>query len=755
MRPAFPYDSSRVSQPVTPVSDRVAIGAVLAVAAARCMIAFAALPVFDMDPAQQPGVFVGATPAQSVLLDAVVFAASAWLLVRCAIDRALLPRWWTWMASACMVPCAVAAAHAMQDVEQMWRCTTWIASIASALAVCGFCLRDPTGLMRRALLAALAGIGVALAVRGLVQMTNEHQATLEFYQQQKEMFLRAQGWLAQSPEVLTYERRLLQNEATGWFGFANVFATVAATTATLLANAALGGGRVAVRALLGLAALLCVGLIVASGSKGGIGALAVGAVASVLLRRSDRWVRVLAFLPIVAVLALLARALVGEGWGEQSLWFRWQYLVGAVRTLADAPLVGVGPAGFQAAFMQLRPSGAVEEVTSAHGSLADWAAALGVSGFVLGGAMLCLLWHGGTRAPQRNDSSGDGRIVREIALASVVFGVILSALFEAPTLGGDAWLWRAAGAVAGVAAAWAIAQQGGSANERARTGLAVGGVAAACVAATHGQIDMVFWLPGSVLWAWLVLASAPLPAAVQSYRPSKMTSAAWAASAAAAALWIVVWASPALTRQDDIAIVAAQRIFDAAQAQSRERLAVARRDAAQALAAASVDSPRRRSLALCAAEQWLAAARDTATPMEQEQLRSGAQEGAALAADAAWSRFAALRLASLAANDSLDAAPSDRAAAVRLEHALQAVLVANPRHCDSHLRLAIAFAAQGRLEDARAAIDAAALCNESFAADPLRQFRPGRIDAVRQLVESRAAKAAERLPSAAEGDPAK
>jgi len=747
-----------VSQPVTPVSDRVALGAVLAVAAARCMIAFAALPVFDMDPAQQPAVFVGATPAQSVLLDAVAFAAAAWLLVRCAMDRALLPRWWTWMASACMVPCAVAAAHAMQDVEQMWRCTTWIASTAAALGVCGFCLRDRSGLMRRALLAALAGIGVALAVRGLVQMTAEHQATLAFYEQQREFFLRAQGWLPGSSEVLTYERRLLQNEPTGWFGFANVFATVAAATATLLANAALGGGRVAVRALLALAALLCAGLVVASGSKGGVGALAIGAVASALLRRSERWSHGLAFLPIAAVLALVVRGFVGEGWGEQSLWFRWQYLVGAVRTLADAPLVGVGPAGFQAAFMQMRPSGAVEEVTSAHGSLADWAAALGVSGFALGGAMLCLLWHGATRMPRTTDAIGDGRIAREIALASVVFGVILSALFEAPALGGDAWLWRAAGAVAGVAAAWATVHQGGSGDAHGRTGLAVGGVAAACVVATHGQIDMVFWLPGSVLWAWLVLAAAPAPDAPdapQSRRASWIASTAWASCAAAAAVWLVVWTAPALTRQDDIAVAAAQRVFDAAQAKSRERLAAARRDAAQALAAASVDSPRRRSLALCASEQWLTAARDTAAPIEQEQLRLSAQEGAALAADAAWSRFAALRLASLAANDAFDAAPSDRAAAVRLEQSLRAVLVANPRHCDSHLRLASALAAQERFEDARAALDAAAICNESFAADPLRQFRPGRIDSVRQEVESRAAKAAERLPSAAEGDPAK
>ncbi|NBX35954.1 MAG: O-antigen ligase domain-containing protein [Planctomycetes bacterium] len=744
MRPAFPYDSSRVSQPVTPVSDRVALGAVLAVGAARCMIAFASLPVFDMDPAQQPAVFVGATPAQSVLLDAVAFAAAAWLLVRCAMEHARLPRWWTWMASACLVPCAVAAAHAMQDVEQMWRCTTWIAAVASALGVCGFSIRDPSGMTRRALLAALAGIGVSLAVRGLVQMTVEHQATLAFYEQQRDVFLRAQGWLPGSAEVLTYERRLLQNEATGWFGFANVFATVAAASATLLASAALGGGRIVVRALLALSALLCAGLVVASGSKGGVGALAVGAVAMVLLRRSERWAHGLALLPIAALLALVVRGIIGEGWGEQSLWFRWHYLLGAVRTLADAPLFGVGPAGFQAAFMLVRPDGAVEEVTSAHGSFADWAAALGVTGLALGGTVLGLLWHGGARMRHAADATvGEARIVREIALASVVFGVILAALFEAPALDGYSWLWRAAGAAAGVAAAWAVAQQGGSGDERARNGLAVGGVAAACVVATHGQIDMVFWLPGSVLWAWLVLAAAPAPN-FGDPRPSlRIAPIAWASIAGAAALALVVWIAPAIARQDDIAVAAAQRLFDEARPRSAERLAAARHDAARALAAASTQVPQRRSLALCAAEQWIAAARDAANPRTQEQFRASAQEGAALAADASWSRFAALRLASLAASDAFDAAPSDRAAAVRLEQSLRAVLVVNPRHCDSQLRLAVALAAQGRLDEARDALRAAALCNESFAADPLRQFRPGRMESIEAEIESRAAQVLE------------
>ena len=753
MHPAFPYDISRVSQSVTPVSDRVALGAILAVAAARCMIAFTALPVFDMDPAQQPAVFAGATPAQSVLLDAVVLAASAWLLIRCAMDRACVPRWWMWMASACLVPCAIVAAHAMQDVEQMWRGTSWIASIAAAMGVCGFTLRDRSGLMRRALLAALGGIGVTLAVRGLVQMTVEHQAMLAFYDQQKEMFLRAQGWIAGSSEVLTYERRLLQNEATGWFGFANVFATVAAATATLLTNIALGGQRVAVRALLALAALLCAGLVVASGSKGGVGALAVGVVASVSLWRSERWTHALALVPIVALLALVVRGLVGSEWAEQSLLFRWQYLVGAARAFADAPWVGVGPAGFQSAFMQMRPDGAVEEVTSAHGSLADWTATLGVSGFALAGAMLCLLWNGGARSEESTVTNSDRRIAQEIALASIVFGVILSALFEASSLDESAWLWRAAGAAAGVAVASAIVRQDRGGDEHARTGLAVGGVAAACVVATHGQIDMVFWLPGSVLWALLVLASAPAPRTATPRPPSRIACVAWASIAAATALVLAAWIAPAMTRQDDIAIAAADRVYAATRTQSREAVAGARSSAAQALAAASVSLPRRRSLALCASEQWIAAARDTEDRAVEAQLLESAMETASLASDAPWSRFAALRLASLAAQESLDAAPNDRFAAMRLEKALRAVLVANPRHCDSLVRLAIALSAQGRLEEARAALDAAALCNETFAADPLRQFRPGRLDDARRQVESCESQPSTRAPSTTEEKP--
>jgi hypothetical protein len=273
------------------------------------------------------------------------------------------------------------------------------------------------------------------------------------------------------------------------------------------------------------------------------------------------------------------------------------------------------------------------------------------------------------------------------------------------------------------------------------------------VVATHGQIDMVFWLPGSVLWAWLVLASAPAPRTATPRPPSRIACVAWASIAAATALVLAAWISPALTRQDDIAIAAADRVYAATRTQSREAVAGARSSAAQALAAASVSFPRRRSLALCASEQWIAAARDTEDRAVEAQLLESAMETASLASDAPWSRFAALRLASLAAQESLDAAPNDRFAAMRLEKALRAVLVANPRHCDSLVRLALALSAQGRLEEARAALDAAALCNETFAADPLRQFRPGRLDDARRQVESCESQPSTRAPSTTEEKP--
>ena len=140
-------------------------------------------------------------------------------------------------------------------------------------------------------------------------------------------------------------------------------------------------------------------------SKGA--ALAAGAGFALLVapltggsRRSfvERHGSAIAVVMVVGVFAaILARGLlVPESWlGERSLLFRWHYLVGAARITGEQALTGVGPDGFQGAYMMARLPRSPEEVTSAHSMFVDWISMLGVSGLAWAALVGILLWRAG------------------------------------------------------------------------------------------------------------------------------------------------------------------------------------------------------------------------------------------------------------------------------------------------------------------------------------------------------------------------
>lgn len=731
-----------------PLVDRLALGAIVVAAGARVMISFSSIPVFDIDPAVDGAACIGATPPQSVLLDALALAGASWLLGKRALSGLSFDWWRIAVALGCLPAIAIALLHGWGDAEQLWRGSTWIAGIAVALMMILQSGAESQVLLRRAAVAALAGIAVVMAVRGVAQLTDEHMATVAYYEHNRETFLRSQGWLADSPQALTYERRLMQLEATGWFGFANVFATVAAGSAVLLANLAIGRGSWIERAWILFCAVLCAGLVVASGSKGGIAALAIGALVSFIIRRCATAVRWIAIaIPFVAIGGVIARGLIGSQWGEQSLLFRWQYLIGAVRTFAESPWTGVGPAGFQSSYIQVRPIESVEEVMSAHGAFADWMVALGVAGIGLVVLQLVLAWR---CAPKSQDAPSETKSLKgtaEIAVASVVFAAVISIVFEAPSLDIVGYAWRIAGLGAGAATAIAAVRLIENPNGAGVRAAGVGLFGLACVVLAHGQIDMVFWVPGSALWGWLVLAlaawwnGAPVedPDVVARStdcsdggpRRSGFTrwiGASLALSIAGIAGWLVFAVMPALRAQDDSALHAAQFLNDEAQAQSISRLAAARAQVGGALSNASKIWPIRSPLALRAAEQWRTAAESAPAPKEAAEWLRLARESAVSVASLTSSSYAAeLLISTIAIREAELASRSWEDA----ERAIRRVLELNPRHCESWIRLSMVLAKRGETLAARAALMSALECDETFALDPLRRFTASR----RELIE--------------------
>ncbi len=735
------YDSHEMNEDETPLADRISMGAILVATCTRAMLSFASIGVFDMDPAIEPSSFVGAVPAESVLLDALALGGAAWLLVRRAVG-VVGSDWGAALLAVLALPAiALLLVHGATDAEQLWRASTWIGGFALAIAIVSRANTESGPILQRAAVAAVGGCAVVMAVRGLSQMSVEHPAMVQFYEETRASFLTAHGWLADSPQALAYERRLMQNEATGWFGFSNVFATVAVASSLLMGNVALGRGSLAVRAGLLIAALLCAAIVVMSGSKGGVASLMIGIAASVLFRRGTLGAPLLmVVLPLGAIVGVIARGVVGSSWPEQSLLFRWHYLVGAVRTLLADPWTGVGPAGFQRAFLHFRPLESVEEVSSAHGSFADWMVCVGIAGSGLVALQLLLSWWGRPRleTPARSVRVSPG--VLELALAPVVMSSVISIAFEASAIDSPAvLLWRLAGlALGGVTALGLVHLMNAHPRDSHRT-ISIGLAAASVVVLTHGQIDMLFWLPGSAMWGWLVISLAAAwncaPARRACPRSARAIGVGFAAFFAVLATGLALVVRPALARQDSLALGAAVLVSSEAEAHSTERLAAARASAASTLAQAAQLWPPRGTFAVCAAEQWLSAASADPTPVE---ARAWLQEGQStivpfeqLDSVAFASRLVhstlAIRAAEVAGGSWQDA-----------ETALEGVLAVNCRHTESWLRLAVVRERMGDRVGAADALQSALKSDETFSLDPLRQFslqRRGLIEAhLRALV---------------------
>lgn len=390
----------------TPAPDRAAalrlFGAALVLVPllARAMSLLSPLPGWDLDPLVFAGPMPrGIGPAESIAIDCLVLLGAALLALAARCSRRSL-----WPDGAVVLLLAIGAAavlfHALAGSAEHGRSLgdhrigiSWLSGMLGAAALW---MTRADGALRRAVAAVLLGFVVMLAAKGAQQWLVEHPQTVAAYRADPARYLAGQGFTPESPMARAFERRLLQPEATGWFGLSNVYATFAAAMFIALGTLAVFAVRARARlprpAVAGAiaAAALAFGALAATGSKGGFIAAAggLGALAATLIiarfalapRIAAQVGAILGVLAVVGpVLLVMIRGQVGERIGELSLLFRWFYMQGAVRIFAQHPL-GVGPDGFQQAYLLAKPPISPEEVTSPHSILFDWTADLGVAG---------------------------------------------------------------------------------------------------------------------------------------------------------------------------------------------------------------------------------------------------------------------------------------------------------------------------------------------------------------------------------------
>lgn len=485
------------------------------IALLRAMVMFTPDPYFDTDPVAVPVAFAGLGPMGSLWLDLALLVMAQLALAGDSLARRGVK---VWMVLLALVPAAPIAVHGLSSVDDLWRGTTWLSAMVALVAVAHLA-RDAK--LRAVMFAACIALIGPLIARGLLQVTVEHDQLMEDFRRNRLEFFAARGWEPESNNAKLYERRLMQVEATGWFGLANIYGSV--MIPMLIAGVGLtwcavkrrvSSGWIGVTVLIALAAA---GGLVMSGSKGAVGAAVLGLALWVVgIFKYGRW-RMLAIiaLPLLTIVGIIVRGtLLPERFaGDLSLLFRWHYWIGAARMFAESPGLGVGPGSFQAAYALVKPLRNPEEVMSAHSVFIDWVATLGVIGASWIGLVFALLGRAdrSVRAMTEGDEAAPLDLPKFAVFAMVGVFVVsggVAIVIEMHSVDQFGLMAR----VIGLTAAIIIGAVTAGIALSAPRAIAWTALAAATGLLIHAQMEMTFFQPGSVVWACVLLGVAVSPA---------------------------------------------------------------------------------------------------------------------------------------------------------------------------------------------------------------------------------------------------
>ncbi len=500
-------------------------------------------PGWDLDPLLYSLSAPAISPSGSLLIDALTLLGAAILLLRAHRQNTPLNLSLILLA---LIGAAAVVFHGWIETSrpnslgQIRTGASWLSAIFSALAL-WHAAQDLR--VRRIFVGTLLGLMSLLALYGILQVFFTHAQTLADFNADPNRFLAAHGWSSDSSMAKAFVRRLSQPEASAWFGLANVYASfAAAATAAGLVLLFRGTGILPVSSspssspskspspppfaplptlLLALFTLLSATALYLAHSKGGYLAFAAALASAILLTflakrpPSPSLRRLAALLGLAAILGpialILIRGLIGDHSGELSLLFRSFYAQASARIFLDNPIVGVGPDGFQSAFLLAKPPLCPEEVMSPHCIPLDWLADLGI----LGTAWLSILFRfavNATTAPLLSSSplptahSPLPRSDLRLLLLLPALATILAAFVESPFITIDVAALRICGLAAWCATSFAIAKLiTGSLSSR------IALAAAALAFLAHAQIDVTgSYIPSAPLWLMLIaLAAAP------------------------------------------------------------------------------------------------------------------------------------------------------------------------------------------------------------------------------------------------------
>lgn len=497
-----------------------------------------------MDPLEIYAPMLEVGPAGSIMLDVIALLAVAVALAGEALDRrgvSLL------QAGLFFIGAGAAAAHAWLvdggSIDNLFLGSAWTAAMAGGLAMAHLCRHER---MRRLTLALAIGVIGLLAAKGTVQVLWEHPQMLRDFRLNRESILASQGWTLDSPMAKSYERRLSQADATGWFGLSNVYSSFAAAGLVGLVGWLLHSVRCVRAGAISFAPvipILLLGVIASavallmSHSKGGYAAAAAGLGIVLVLQlrpiaeRALRHKRPLAMILGIGAVAvplgaIALRGVIGERIGELSILFRSFYTTAALRIFGDHPLLGVGPGDFKDAYLLAKPALSPEEVNSPHSLLFDFSSTLGLLGcawlvlfgfWLIRGAGALFVERTTPYMPRSLAWNGLSETKLDAYVVFAIIGIAgcLSAFLELAGTTPDIAIARVVGVIL-----WAAFALAAMHIMRCSDGWKVGAVAAALALAAHAQIETTPVWPTSAALFFLIFGAL----AARSERPAPRRS---------------------------------------------------------------------------------------------------------------------------------------------------------------------------------------------------------------------------------------
>jgi hypothetical protein len=226
-------------------------------------------------------------------------------------------------------------------------------------------------------------------------------------------------------------------------------------------------------------------------------------------------------LPLLALLAVLIRGLLGERLHELSLLFRSQYLLGASRVIAHSFPWGVGPGGFKPAYALYKPPLSPESIESPHSILFDWTATLGIFGVAWCALLFIWLYQAGRTAsqadpttiskpnptapaPNQHNTQNAQKFWPWLIIPLAACLVAWSR--ESPTIAPDEWPIRVFAVIAWLATITCALRIPTTAITTRWTTASF--FAAAVALATHAQIELTPILPATASFVFLLIALA-------------------------------------------------------------------------------------------------------------------------------------------------------------------------------------------------------------------------------------------------------